>query len=83
MLTDPYKEVSCQFSFELLRKNEPICLSTITQSLISHLFAIIGGVVVVGNTITEAVVLHTDRPIIVCIPLQHNNSWEPVMDTLD
>ena len=40
-------------------------LRTITKPLISHLFGIIGGVVVVaGITITEAVaVLRTDRPI--------------------
>jgi hypothetical protein len=30
---------------------------------IFHLFGIIGGVVGVGNTITEAVVLRTDQPI--------------------
>ena len=47
MLTDPYKAVSCQFSFARVHLYFVKRLSTITQSLISLLFGIIGGVVVV------------------------------------
>ena len=66
MVTDPYKAVSCQFSFARVhsyfvkRANLPINYNSISD--FSPIWNIGVVVVVAGITITEAVVLRTDRP---------------------